>query len=81
MEAHGALETVTYLHQKHNVVMEYIVMDDDSSSENILQWDYYAAIKEELMHAYPRTAGGGYITADRAMENLFYTQRFNIEFL
>jgi hypothetical protein len=42
MEAHDALESVTYFHEKHVVVMEeYIMMemDDDSSSENILQWD------------------------------------------
>jgi hypothetical protein len=36
MEAHGALESVTYLHQKHDVIMEYIVMDNDSSSKNML---------------------------------------------
>jgi hypothetical protein len=37
MESHGALKSIVQLHQKNNCVMEYIVMDNDSTTMNILQ--------------------------------------------
>ena len=40
MECHGILTTVLKLHGKYDCVLDVIVMDDDSSSQNILQWNY-----------------------------------------
>jgi hypothetical protein len=49
MEAHGLLQNTLCLHSKHNCVLNVIIMDDDSSSANILQWDYEEPIKAEKM--------------------------------
>jgi hypothetical protein len=38
--------------------MEYIFMDDNSSSQNILRWDYEEAIKAGKLTEFARTAGG-----------------------
>jgi hypothetical protein len=38
--------------------MEYIVMDDDSTMMNILQWDYDKTITAGQMLVFPRTTGG-----------------------
>jgi hypothetical protein len=35
MEAHGALLTCLKLHQNHNMVYKFVVMDDDSLSDGI----------------------------------------------
>jgi hypothetical protein len=54
MEAHaGALKSITHLHLEHDIVMEFIVMDNDSSSKNILQWDYNKAVRAGLMMSFP----------------------------
>jgi hypothetical protein len=45
MEATGAIKTCLDLHMNHNVVYEYVVMDDDSSSENILRWNSDGALE------------------------------------
>jgi hypothetical protein len=37
MKAHDALQSCTHLHKHHNVMCKIIVMDDDSSMENILK--------------------------------------------
>ena len=58
MEAHGALQSCIHLHEHHNVVYEVIVMDDDSSTENILKWNFQAALDEGLITSIPLTAGG-----------------------
>jgi hypothetical protein len=58
MESNGSFENVIELHTKHNCVLEIIVMDDDSSSENILQWEIKAAMHEELLTTWPLTAAG-----------------------
>jgi hypothetical protein len=58
MEAHGLLQNTLRLHGSHNCVLDIIIMDDDSSSANILQWDYEEAIKEGQLLTAPRTASG-----------------------
>jgi hypothetical protein len=58
MEAHGALKSCLNLHRNHNIVYEIIVMDDDSSTENILTWNFEEAIKEGMMTKAPLTAKG-----------------------
>jgi hypothetical protein len=39
-------------------LVEYIAMDDDSTTMNILQWDYDNAIEVGLMPEFPRTKTG-----------------------
>ena len=55
MEAHGALTSCIHLHQRHKVVYEIIVMDDDSSTENILKWNYVEALDARLITTIPTT--------------------------
>jgi hypothetical protein len=59
MECTGALKSCLHLHEHHNVVYETIVMDDDSSTENILKWNMQAAFDAKLIDAIPTTASGG----------------------
>jgi hypothetical protein len=59
IESHGALHSTCQLHEKNGIVLEYIVMDDDSTMINILQWDYDKAIKSGLlMMEFPRSTAG-----------------------
>jgi hypothetical protein len=58
MESHGALYSCVNLHENHNVIYEIIVMDDDSSTENILKWNFADALEAELISEIPLTAGG-----------------------
>jgi hypothetical protein len=58
MECNGSFENVNELHTKHNCVMHVIVMDDDSSSENILQWEIKSAMEKELLTTWPLTPSG-----------------------
>jgi hypothetical protein len=39
MEAHGILQSNLVVHGEHNCILDVIVMHDNSSSLNILQWD------------------------------------------
>jgi hypothetical protein len=59
MEADGALVGCLHLHKNHNVVYEIIVMDDDSSTENILKWNFKEAFDKELIASIPKTPSGG----------------------
>jgi hypothetical protein len=58
MEATGAIKTCLDSHINHNVVYEYVVMGDDSSSKNILRWNSDAALAAKLIDVYPRIASG-----------------------
>jgi hypothetical protein len=59
MEAHGALlQSCLHLHHHQNVVFNIIVMDDDSSTENILYWNFAEALTAELIYEIPKTKGG-----------------------
>ena len=58
MEVHGALYSCVNLHENHNVVYKIIVMDDDSSTENILMWNFADTLEAELISEIPLTAGG-----------------------
>jgi hypothetical protein len=58
MEAHSLLLSAQHLHLNHNCVLETIVMDDNSSLMNILQWYYEAAIAEGILTHAPTTPGG-----------------------
>ena len=59
MECTGALASCLHLHAHHDVVYETIVMDDDSSTENILKWNMQKALDERLITELPTTASGG----------------------
>ena len=59
MEAHGAVQSCIHLHAHHNVVYEIIVMDDNSSTENILKWNFAEALEARLIDAIPTTTCGG----------------------
>ena len=59
IEARGdALQSVLKLHKNNNVVLEYIVMDDDSTTESILSWNFEDALTAELITEAPKTRGG-----------------------
>jgi hypothetical protein len=45
MEAHDILKSTLGLHNEQNCILEVIVMDNDSSSQNILQWDFVEVMK------------------------------------
>ena len=59
MECTGALKSCLHLHAHHNVVYETIVMDDDSSTENILKWNMKKAFDAKIIDEIPTTACGG----------------------
>jgi hypothetical protein len=59
MEAHGAVHSCIHLHKHHDIVYEIIVMDDDSSTENILKWNFAEALDAQLIDEIPKTACGG----------------------
>ena len=59
MEADGALTSCLHLHKHHNVVYEIIVMDDDSSTENILKCNYKEALDKQMITSIPKTPSGG----------------------
>jgi hypothetical protein len=58
MECHGLLKSTLDLFLEKNCVLEIVVMDDDSSSENILQWDYVEAMKTGQLTSIPKTKSG-----------------------
>jgi hypothetical protein len=58
MEAHGALKSCLHLHLNRNVVWEIMVMDDDSSTQNLLRWNFAEAIDKQMMTEVPLTKGG-----------------------
>jgi hypothetical protein len=58
MEAHGALKSCIHLHTHSKVVYEIIVMDDDSSTENILKWNFVDALEAKLIPSIPTTPAG-----------------------
>jgi hypothetical protein len=58
MEPHGLLTNTLDLFENHCCILDTIVMDDDSSSANILQWDYEAAIKKGMLTKAPQTPAG-----------------------
>jgi hypothetical protein len=58
MEPSGALVNVLNLHTNHKCVMDIIVMDDDSSSQNILQWEIKEALAKKLYKKWPVTESG-----------------------
>ena len=59
MEAHGTIQSCIHLHAHHNMVYEIIMMDDDSSTENILKWNFANALEARLIDVIPTTACGG----------------------
>ncbi len=59
MEAHGALQSCLHLHENHDVVYEIAVMDDDSTTENILKWNFQEAYEAGLIDNIPTTKSGG----------------------
>jgi hypothetical protein len=58
MEAHGALHSCLHLHKNRNVVWDIMVMDDDSSTQNLLRWNFAEAISKNKMTTAPLTKGG-----------------------
>jgi hypothetical protein len=58
MEATGAIKTLKYLHLNHQIIYEFVVMDDDSSSENIMRWNSKAALDAGLITCLPTTPAG-----------------------
>ena len=58
MECHGILESALKLHGTYKCVLDVIMMDNDSSSQNILQWDYDKAILHGMMTKYPQMESG-----------------------
>jgi hypothetical protein len=58
MEAHGALASCLKLHHHHNVVYETVVMDDHSSTENILSWNFQEALDANFIDEIPLTPKG-----------------------
>jgi hypothetical protein len=58
MEAHGALKSCIHLHSTAQVVYEIIVMDDDSSTENILKWNFVEAFEADMIPSIPKTPAG-----------------------
>jgi hypothetical protein len=58
MEAHGALKSCIHLHKNHNVVYKIVVMDDDSSTENILKWNFEEAYKLDMIPEIPKIPAG-----------------------
>jgi hypothetical protein len=58
MEAHGALKSCIHLHKNHNVVYKIVVMDDHSSTETILKWNFEEAYKLEMIPEIPKTPAG-----------------------
>jgi hypothetical protein len=55
MEAHGALQSCLHLHTHHEVVYEIIVMDNDSSTENILKWNFVEVLANKMIDEIPKT--------------------------
>jgi hypothetical protein len=58
MEPHGALVNLLDMFNNHNVVWEIMVMDDDSSTQNLLTWNHEDAFAAKLISEIPLTNGG-----------------------
>jgi hypothetical protein len=58
MEADGALTSCVHLHCTEKIVYEIIVMDNDSSTENILKWSFVETKRNLLIKEIPLTPAG-----------------------
>ena len=63
MEAHGAAVNVNTLFERYNCIVDTIIMDDDSSTKNVLKRKYSdlqeEAKKEGKKFEWPKYEGGG----------------------
>ena len=63
MEAHGASINVNWLYERFNCIVDTIIMDDDSSSKNVLKCKYAdrqeEARKRGEVYAWPKYKSGG----------------------
>jgi hypothetical protein len=58
MEAHGALQSCIHLDENRKAAYKIIMMDDDSSTENILKWNFQEALNKQMITKLPTTPAG-----------------------